>query len=542
MAAMISRARAVDVMIAVALFALGLALNLHYGRRGFMPLDQGIVFDGAWRLMLGQVPFRDFNAPNALVPALMQVPFFRVFGVTWLAFCLHASVMNGLFSVLAYVLLRLTGATRLEGAFFAGLTAFYFYPPNGTPFMDQHAFFFLTLMFTTVAAGTFATTPRTEWRWWALVPLCFTLAYLSKQIPTAFGAVCVAAWVVANPRRAPRWMGALAAGTAAVVVAVVLLQWRLHFSYDTAFTYLVKMPLDVGAERTPSTGVVGPFRLVVGTTRRLPGGARQWSMYVPLLGIVALLLARKAIERWRTYAWLLASLFVTTGAFLAYTLNQIEDGFCLLMVSACLGAVALRLACTHLLPAGLGRRAGLAAAALVALAASRDTAVFARDVDATRYVLDTKYNAEVAALATPFLPPALQFLEWTRINCSPQEFGALVTYLKESEGDFAVISDHTLLYGLTGKVPVSPALWLHPGLSIPRPGTTAFSAFEAELIRRLDTFNVHRLVLDRPWTLRNVHLGLFPRLQELVASERCGERQFGNVHVVELCPPAIRPR
>jgi hypothetical protein len=124
-----------------ALFVLGLALNLFYGRRGFMPIDQGIVFDGAWRLMSGQVPFRDFVAPNGLVPSAMQVPFFQWLGVTWFAFCLHASIINGCFCALAYGLLRLCEATRIEAAFYGAASAFYFYPPNGTPFIDQHAFF-----------------------------------------------------------------------------------------------------------------------------------------------------------------------------------------------------------------------------------------------------------------------------------------------------------------------------------------------------------------------------------------------------------------
>src|SRR6266849_4089990 len=86
----------------VPLFLLGVATNLYFGRIGYMPLDQGIVFDGAWRMLTGQVPFRDFAAPNSLVPAVMQVPFFRLLGVTWFAFCLHASLINGLFSVVSY--------------------------------------------------------------------------------------------------------------------------------------------------------------------------------------------------------------------------------------------------------------------------------------------------------------------------------------------------------------------------------------------------------------------------------------------------------
>src|SRR5438093_1441689 len=87
------------------------------------------------------------KADTLKYPSVMQLPFFAVFGVTWFALCLHASVVNGLFVVAVYALLRLCGASRFEAAAFGALSAFFFYPPTGTPFMDQHSFFFMTLMF-----------------------------------------------------------------------------------------------------------------------------------------------------------------------------------------------------------------------------------------------------------------------------------------------------------------------------------------------------------------------------------------------------------
>ena len=57
-------------LILLAVSALGVAVNLYFGRRGFLPLDQSIVFDGGWRILNGQLPFRDFTAPSAIVPRL----------------------------------------------------------------------------------------------------------------------------------------------------------------------------------------------------------------------------------------------------------------------------------------------------------------------------------------------------------------------------------------------------------------------------------------------------------------------------------------
>jgi hypothetical protein len=98
-------------LILALLFTLGVAVNLHFGRRGFLPLDQSIVFDGALADAQRQMPFRDFTTPSAITPSAMQVPFFALFGVTWFALCLHAAVVNGLFCVAVYAFLRLSLAS-----------------------------------------------------------------------------------------------------------------------------------------------------------------------------------------------------------------------------------------------------------------------------------------------------------------------------------------------------------------------------------------------------------------------------------------------
>src|SRR5690349_21181100 len=57
--------------VRVGVFGLGLLGVLAFsflwvwevGHRGLFMLDQSIVFDGAWRMVQGQVPYRDFVMP-----------------------------------------------------------------------------------------------------------------------------------------------------------------------------------------------------------------------------------------------------------------------------------------------------------------------------------------------------------------------------------------------------------------------------------------------------------------------------------------------
>ena len=530
--------------VVTGLFVLGLVVNLYYGRIGFMPLDQGIVFDGAWRLMSGQVPYQDFAAPNALLPSIMQVPFFAVLGVNWFAFVLHASVINGLFCVIAFQLLRSCGATTLEATLYAALSAFFFYPPNGTPFMDQHAFFFSMLMFGAVLVAMTTASARREQAAWFLVPIFFALAYLSKQIPTAFAAVCVAVWLLLNPSRALRFIGPLMAGTAALAIAALGFQAWLGFSWSEALTYLVIMPLDVGAARTTGDGNTAALRMVFGTVRRLPAAAHRWSMYVPVAGLAAIAAGTRVIPEWRVYGWVLASVFFVTGAFLAYTINQVENSFALLMVAVGLSAVMIRRTLTGLAPVRW-RAIAPAASLLVASVAVVETVDFARHVDATRTVLDTEYDPALADRAAPLLPPALSFLRWTPAGIEPEAFVALVAFLAKAEGNIVVIHDLTPLYALAGKPSVSPALWLHPGLSVPRPGSPEFDRFESDLVGRFGPADVRWLVVPSNvrTTLRGMGLRDFPRVRAVIAARGCGEREFDTVRVIALCgaPPTPGP-
>ena len=80
-------------MAIVACVAAGLAWNT--GFEGYMPLDQSIVWDGAWRVLQGQVPAIDFALPAGLTPILIQAGIFKIAGVAWAGYVAHAALANG---------------------------------------------------------------------------------------------------------------------------------------------------------------------------------------------------------------------------------------------------------------------------------------------------------------------------------------------------------------------------------------------------------------------------------------------------------------
>ena len=75
------RRRPLDVAILALLAGVAFWLTWAAGQRGFMPWDQGFVFDGGYRLLIGQVPYRDFVVPFGLTAFAIQALFFKILGV-----------------------------------------------------------------------------------------------------------------------------------------------------------------------------------------------------------------------------------------------------------------------------------------------------------------------------------------------------------------------------------------------------------------------------------------------------------------------------
>jgi len=527
----------------------GVAVSLHYGRRGYMPLDQSIVFDGGWRILSGQVPFRDYHAPNGFVPAVMQAAWFAVFGVNWFAYCLHAAVLNGLFAVLVARLLVRLGLNLPAAVVYGALSALVFVPPMGVPYMDQYAFFFsfLGIALAVCARGAEGASPR-----WFVVPPVLALAALSKQIPSIFAVPIVLACVPwTRPRIAGRAVAYLAAGSAlacAFVAAVVFLYGmdlgRLH-------TYFVRLPSAEGEYRTS----FAPTLPAVFERMRYDGRrVGLWSIQVVHLAFALSLLAGFVVW-WRgrgagraearvrcvrmlgrpLLAW---GLLLVCLGFVLLTSNQLELGFPLVFAALGLVHAALDAERRRLGPA-TGRWLAVAGIGLVAVGL-RDGIRFDRDVDRTRSVNDMQFSEAAADTAAPDLAPGLEFMRWQIppvLHYGPAQFRDLVEFLRRARGNFLLISDASIVYGLCGKPSIAPSLWFHRGLLVPLPEDPAFESYQDELMARVDSLAVRFVVLEAEHTWMHYTLASFPKLEAYVAAKRCGSAHFGPFEVIDLGAP-----
>jgi hypothetical protein len=501
-----------------------------------MPLDQSIVFDGGWRLLNGQTPFRDFTTPAGLVPMALQAVFFRCLGVSWFVYCLHSALLNGLFCVLAFRLLLLLEAGTPAAAFYALLSGVVFYPPFGVPYMDQHAFFFsLAAIVALVEAATAPGLRRNLAL--AAVPWLLAMAYLSKQVPSVLAFPLVALLPFLLDRKDRR--GALRTLLASTMALVVLLAAAVHAT--DAARLVEALFTRPGLEGRRRLLALVDRAALAGQADELFRAFQLWVLLPTILGALWLLVSglRAPTDPGRLPSWLrpLLALYMLAvcASFVMVTDNQGENGIPLVFLAA------------GILQAEVGawgrqherRRAALALAGVLVASSAWDAARFDLRVNETRMVHELDGVERARPRDEAALPPGLEFLEWKLhpfYRFTPQDLGETVAFLRQEEGAIYVFGDLTILYALTGRPSAGESLWLHPGLTLPEPGEAGFAAWESRLQGDLLRRRVRFFVRESRQTYNGLRLSQLPRLAAFVEDHRGKRRSFGPIDVIELRP------
>jgi hypothetical protein len=559
----------------LAVFVAGLLVNLPFSRMGFMPLDASIVFDGGWRILSGQIPWRDFTTPYGITPSVMQAAFFGLFGRTWLAFCLHSSVLNGAFAVLVYQLGAVLGLPRPLALFYALCSSFFFYPMVGVPFVDQHSFFFSLAAIAAATGGNLANSERVQ-RWlWASVPLLGLLAFLSKPVPFAFAALAlpVLLFVPGRSRLRSRVAPLLAGlGLAAIGSAVLILV--LGIPWSPMVEYLLVRPREVGALRT--AGAAQLAERIIARYDNLPvalglgfiGNAillyRAAFVGLVLAGIWAIRRrdSEVTIDAWRLLSAMLLApwAYFTSMLFGFVTNNQTQNSIAFYPVAAALlhAAVCAELRILEngartwvtdrpIPPLARSTHTLLRAFMIVVLAGisffpirhwTLDVSTWTTRVNMTRMVNDMTFDFALAARSEGALPAGMEFLRWTP---SPPTFDLqgwsdLVAFLRQHEGNVLIIGDTLVTYGLVGRPSVAANLWFHPGLTMPDPSEESFAAYEEDLMRRIARYDVRYIVVEGDGTRLGFDVGQAGRLSALLRADWVETHAFGPNRVYERIP------
>mgnify|MGYP001463254708 FL=1 len=169
------------------IFLVSISVNQYYGNIGVFPIDTFLFFDSGFRFLNDQFAFKDFWTSMGPLLDLIQGIFFKIFGVRWFSYVLHASFFNFLISISTYIILRKFKLEPNYCFFYSLAVALVAYTNSGTPFLDHHS-----MIFSLIAIYTFILAIEEDKNiYWFLVPLFLFFAFLSKQTPAAYVIIAI---------------------------------------------------------------------------------------------------------------------------------------------------------------------------------------------------------------------------------------------------------------------------------------------------------------------------------------------------------------
>jgi hypothetical protein len=511
-------------------------LSLHFGRIGYMPLDQSMIFDGGYRVLQGQLPFRDFVAPLGALPSLLQAGFFATFGTTWSVYCLHAAVVNGLFTLLVYGFVRLMGGGILSSWAWAAFSGVIFYPAVGTPLVEHHAFFFgLAALVAMLAAGR-QHRPAAVVAWAAAGPALVAASFLSKpSVAPLVVPLLVLAVLRADRDLRPWLLLGTAVGIAGTLAITGMVMFVADIPWDRLAESLFEMPSALAQDRLPMVG---------DRARELEDAVLR----TPLLTPLALLLgggwlaAIETLRAWRRAdgepvwldAWLSIGLFAAGICFALITFRSTWTSWGYLFAAAGgLHAIALR----HLATRAIAARV---LTVTVLLFGAHDAFRFHTMITATRFATILGLGFAPAPGEQVHLPEALAGLQWATplYNGYPwQDLAGVVELFASAPGDFWLVGDSSILYALTGRPSLHPILWMQPPPARPPERQRRWNGeWERRLLLGLNQHRVRYVVLEHAATQMGMSLDTFPCVAEATRRALIDEQRIGAFTILRVRP------
>jgi hypothetical protein len=503
------------------------------GHRGIYLYDESTVFDGGWRILQGQVMYRDFFAPYGPVVYWLQSQFFRLMGVTFSSMVMAGAVVNAIaVTCVIWILRRLAPApahrlTALAGGF---LTALWFGAPSGILWYEQTAFCFNLIASALVL--------ETEFRgeraalYLRIAGGCsLALSVLSKQSAGVVLAPVPLAIVVLTG--APDWRRMLVtlSQVLAGILAVFTLftAWLLLASSVKGFWLsVIVMTRSLGAQRLGLIHSTGDLLLL----------RKTWPFIRVVVATLALCAMAPRLLLRRHNAVILSLLIgyvILQNVFAELTLNDVENSVAyvgLLNASAFILLTRIFWTSTRYPVLKWIKRA---LPVLAALALFGRSSMNAWRVDMNRTVQQFDSNTTFKEPlhvkgASRVLWGAPTFLNDTS-RVTRQDFDELNAWLARSERNFFVFSSSTLLYGLQQRISPQPWVLLTPDHSFL---SADFARVSAVIVNSLRKNHVTAVVLEGPLFENDPILLNMSSLRDWIQQDFRMEQQFGGYQVWTL--------
>ena len=212
------------------LILISFSVNQYYAYLGVLPVDSFSTFNSGYEILNGTVPFKDYWVLKGIVLDLIQAFFFKIFGVSWFSYSIHASTFNSIFALATFFTLKKFDLHTKYSFFYATLASILMYPTYGIPFTDHTTAIFCMLSIYSLCLAI----KLNKNIYWFFIPILMFLAFFTKQAPTGYFGVLIIVisilYLIFNFRKEVFFFGALG-----VLVSVGIF---------TVYVYFKKIPID----------------------------------------------------------------------------------------------------------------------------------------------------------------------------------------------------------------------------------------------------------------------------------------------------------
>ena len=114
-------------------------ISYYYGFKGIIPLDDFVNLNTGYRFYTGDLPFRDYYEVTGPFLSILQGFFFKIFGLSWKTFVFNSAIINCFTSLIIFFCFLNISKNKNLSLIIAILFSILFYPNNGVPGVDHHA-------------------------------------------------------------------------------------------------------------------------------------------------------------------------------------------------------------------------------------------------------------------------------------------------------------------------------------------------------------------------------------------------------------------
>ena len=233
------------------LLAVSFYVTFYSANRGILPIDSFAFFDTGYLVSEGLHPLKDFWITTGILVDYIQGLFFKLLGVSWTSYILHAAIFNFALSIF-FFLFFYNSKLKIELSFFFSLAiSLLFYPTMGTPFAYHHALFFSILSIMVL----YLILEYNYKIFWFTLPIIMLLSFLSMQTPSSYVNLLIIIYLIFHFIK-KRDLENYKFFFLGIFVSLIIMLLYFYFSGVTVSNFLnqyILFPLSIGGNRISSS-------------------------------------------------------------------------------------------------------------------------------------------------------------------------------------------------------------------------------------------------------------------------------------------------